>query len=142
MEFLSLPSRLDVLDDIGRFVLTAAEQAGIEKKRAYRLRLAVDEIATNIISYGYERAGISGNIDITAAATDDALTIILEDSAPPFNPIDHPEPEDLESPLEERQIGGLGVFLAIRNVDVFEYEHVGGRNRNIFVVKRNAGQAT
>ena len=66
----------------------------------------------------------------------DTLTITLEDTAAPFDPRGLPRPEQTELPLEERPIGGLGVFLTMENVDQFRYEYVGNRNRNIFVMKR------
>jgi anti-sigma regulatory factor (Ser/Thr protein kinase) len=55
--------------------------------------------------------------------------------------LNRPEPDDLDAPLENRVIGGLGVYLAIRNVDNFMYRHEDGRNHNIFVVKRQSEQA-
>ena len=60
MEPLILPGTLDSLSKIGAYVLEAASQAGLERKIAYRLRLAVDEIATNSIVHGYDRVGEEG----------------------------------------------------------------------------------
>ena len=57
MESLTVSGTLDSLKTIAAYVLSAAENAGLEKKPAYKLRLAVDEIATNIIVHGYEEAG-------------------------------------------------------------------------------------
>ena len=140
MEALTVPGTLDSLKVIRDFVFAAADAAGIDKKRAYRLGLAVDEIASNIIIHGYDEAGLTGSITATTQLTDDVLTVVLEDSAIPYNPILQAEPEGLDAPLQARKIGGLGVFLAFRNVDKFDYEFVDGRNRNIFVVNRSAPQ--
>lgn len=137
MESLTVPGTLDALSQIGQYVLDAAATAGLDKKAAYRLRLAVDEIATNIVTYGYEEAGVAGNIELHAAVDDRTLTIVLEDVAPPFDPREHDTDNlGLDQPLEERKIGGLGVFLALNGVDSFHYEYVNGRNRNVFVMHR------
>lgn len=137
MEALIVPGNLDSLTVIGKYIMTAAEAAGLEKKAAYRLRLAVDEIATNIVNYGYDAAGITGNIDVHAAIDATTLSIVVEDSANPFDPSKHEMPDDMDKPLEERQIGGLGIFLAIKGVDIFTYERIGDRNRNTFVMYRS-----
>lgn len=130
------PGTLTSLAPIGAFVLEHAAAAGLDRAAAYRLRLAVDEIATNIVLHGYEEAGRSGPIDVSAKLDTARLTIILEDDGEPFDPTSRSLPDDLDAPLEEREIGGLGVFLAIEGVDEFRYERAVNRNRNMFIVKR------
>lgn len=138
MEPLTVPAELDSLSPIGRYVLDAASAAGLDKKASYRLRLAVDEIATNIIDHGYRESGETGEVVIMADVRDDALTVVLEDTARPFDPRGAGRPDQIDMQLEDRPIGGLGVFLALQGVDEFEYEHDGKRNRNIFVMRRSA----
>jgi anti-sigma regulatory factor (Ser/Thr protein kinase) len=135
MEPLTLPGTLDSLSDIGAYVLDAASQAGLERKLAYRLRLAVDEIATNAIVHGYDTVGEEGNLIVSAEIDEGCVTIILEDTGPAYDPFDTPSPDDLDQPLDDRDIGGLGVFLAVQGVDEFRYEWAGGTNRNIFMMK-------
>jgi serine/threonine-protein kinase RsbW len=137
MEKRSLPAVLDSLSEIRRYVGEAAASAGIEAARAYQLQLAVDEIATNIILYGYKDAGASAVISIGSKFSDGALVITLEDQAPAFDPrtMQMPEAEDLARPLEERRVGGLGIFLAIQGVDRFEYRREHGANINVFEVR-------
>ena len=137
MEKRSLPAVLDSLAEIRRYVKEAAERAGIEEARAYQLQLAVDEIATNIILYGYKGASASAVISIGSEMSDDALVITLKDWATAFDPrtTQMPEAEDLARPLEERKIGGLGIFLAIQGVDRFDYRREDGSNVNVFEVR-------
>lgn len=137
MEPLILPGTLDSLTQIGAYILEASSEAGLERKLAYRLRLAVDEIATNAVLYGYERSSTEGNLVVIAEINDSSLTIILEDTGPAYDPFDTPSPDDLDEPLDDRDIGGLGVFLAIKGVDEFRYEWIDGMNRNIFVMNRS-----
>jgi serine/threonine-protein kinase RsbW len=138
MKPLSLPAKLDSLEEIGRYVVRATTEAKLATKAAYRLRLAVDEIATNIVTHGHKEAGLSGEFTVSAALTDYSLTVVLEDGGLPFDPLSHPLPgeDDLNLPLEVRPIGGLGIFLVLKGVDAFRYERVHDLNRNIFVVNR------
>ncbi|MFB2896033.1 ATP-binding protein [Aerosakkonemataceae cyanobacterium BLCC-F50] len=136
MEQLTVPGTLDSLSKISKYVLSAASAAGLDKKATYRLRLAVDEIATNVIIYGYEDAKIQGNLDLQAKIDDSSLTILMEDHAAAFDPTTKfiLEEDSINLPIQQRAIGGLGVYLAIQGVDRFMYERSGERNRNIFVV--------
>jgi anti-sigma regulatory factor (Ser/Thr protein kinase) len=136
MEALRIPATLESLGMVGRYVMEAAAAASIDKRQAYRLRLAVDEVVTNIIAHGYQEAGRDGDVALRAIVAPRTLTIVVEDSAVAFDPRQVPEPVGLDDPLEERAIGGLGIYLAIRGVDEFQYESPDGRNRNIFVVYR------
>jgi anti-sigma regulatory factor (Ser/Thr protein kinase) len=138
MDPLRVPARLDALGTIGAYVVAASESGGLDKRAAYGLRMAVDEIATNIIMHG--RPGEHGNeiIVIKAEIDDESVRIVLEDGGPAFNPLEKADPADLHLPAEDRQMGGLGVFLALRSVDKFEYDRVGSINRNTLVVRRRS----
>ena len=136
MEQLTVPGELASLKLIADFVLAEASKAGLDKKAAYRLRLAIDEIATNIILYGFQEAPQAGELQLFSTTDPSKLEIAIEDSAIPFDPITARQVEatELALPLEERQMGGLGVYLAIQGVDQFRYERVKDRNRNTFVM--------
>ncbi len=137
MKPINLPGILASLEVIRDYVRAAAHEVGLDRKRTYRLSLAVDEIATNIISHGYEEAGYVGEIDVIAKISDGTLTIVLEDTAVPYDPHKADNPDDLDAPLEDRDIGGLGVFLAIQYVDEFRYERIADRNLHTFIMKAN-----
>lgn len=136
MESKTFPGILDSLDPIRQHIKELSNQAGLDKKSTYNLMLAADEIATNIILYGYEQAGQSGNIEVLSEIADNQLKIVFEDEAVPFDPTarDLPDADDFSIPLEERQIGGMGIFLTINGVDQFLYEYANNRNRNIFIM--------
>ena len=136
MESLIVPGRLESLERIGKYVMAAAAEAGLEKAAAYRLRLAIDEIVTNIILYGYDSGRREGDVELRSTLEDEALTICVEDAAMAFDPRQKAPPSDLDAALENRQMGGLGVFLAIEGVDRFNYEWVNNHNRNIFTMHR------
>ncbi len=134
MESIIIPGSLESLDKISQYVITVAKKANLDKKTAYNLRLAVDEIATNIIVHGYEAAGIQGDIVCQAEFKEKKLSIYLEDTGSEYDPTKHEQPDDLYKPLEERDIGGLGIYLAINGVDKYIYERLGNMNRHIFIV--------
>jgi anti-sigma regulatory factor (Ser/Thr protein kinase) len=137
MQALTMPATLDSLGAIGHFVMAAAAAAGLTKTAAYRLRLAVDEFATNIIVHGYGGACDAKSIHLRAEIDDALLTVTLEDEGVAFDPRDMPPPDDMHLPAEERKIGGLGVYLALEGIDRFHYERVGNRNRSVLVMSRH-----
>lgn len=125
----------ETLSRLRQYVVEVSEQVGLEKAAMHRLRLAIDEIATNIIVYGYAGRD-EGEIRVTTSIDDEFMTISLEDTGVPFDPTQRELPTDFDDPLEERDIGGLGIYLAINGVDDFRYERVGECNRNHFTVRR------
>jgi serine/threonine-protein kinase RsbW len=137
MESLTLPGTLNSLDSLRVCVRSAAGSAGLGETAVYRLVLAVDEVATNIVTHGYDEAGLSGAIEIWSEVDTDALRIYLEDTGAPYDP-DEVRMVDIDQPLEKRVEGGLGVFLAHRCVDDLLYLNSGGRNRHTFVVRRGS----
>ncbi|MGD1713570.1 ATP-binding protein [Hydrocoleum sp. CS-953] len=138
MEALILLGKLENLGRIRQYVKSAATEAGLEKKVSYKLCLAVDEIATNIITHGYNENGLEGSISVEAKIDETSLTVYIEDTAKPYDPTTKEAltEEDLKKRMEERPLGGYGIHLAYQSVDKFIYEHIGDRNRNILVVNR------
>lgn len=135
METLTLPGNLTSLSPIGKYVMETAKEASLDKRAAYKLRLAIDEVATNIIVHGYQEHDLEGDIKIKSDLQDDQLKITLEDTAVAYDPTKQQEEIDVDVPIEERKIGGLGVFLAFDGVDKFLYERDGNINRNILIVE-------
>ena len=94
--------------------------------------LASEEIFTNIVSYAYEDDK-EHMIVVRVDLNDGELTLEIEEDGRPFDPLKVPEP-DIEKPLEERPVGGLGVFLARKSMDELEYRRKSGKN--ILVMKK------
>lgn len=132
---LRVPAVLDSLDRVAEFVLCLGDRAGLSGEARYRLRLAADELATNIVLHGYGAA--PGHISLTGGVEPDRVWLRFEDSAPAFDPRQGMRPPDLSVPLAEREEGGLGVFLAFTAVDYFAYELVDGRNVSTLVISRD-----
>jgi anti-sigma regulatory factor (Ser/Thr protein kinase) len=109
MKPATIPATLDSLGAIAEYVMAAAASAGLDKQASYRLRLAVDEIATNIIVHGYANVGHQGALELRAEIDDRTLTIAIDDTGATYDPRQTPIP-DLNLPLEQRPIGGLGLL--------------------------------
>jgi serine/threonine-protein kinase RsbW len=127
---------LDSLEPIRVFVGGAAERAGLDSSAAYKLCLAVDEVASNVVVHGYEEAGRAGDIDVEAAVESGVLVVRMADTSEGYVPDAHVVTEDeLAAPLETREPGGLGLFLVRDSVDEFTYERIDGRNVHRFGVR-------
>lgn len=137
MNTLIFPAHLDSLEAIGKFVLDSATEAGLSRKKAYKLRLAVDELATNIINYGYKIHPVDkALLEISAQLDDESLTIVLIDTGLSYDPSEASFDDSvLDKLIEERPIGGLGIFLAMKNVDEFSYKTSENKNMSTFIVK-------
>jgi serine/threonine-protein kinase RsbW len=126
------------LEAVRSFLTSVGESMGLDKNKIYKLCLAADEIATNIIIHGYIEAGIEGgNFEISLHLEDDMLIATISDAAVPYNPLqrDLPTADDLALPLEERAIGGLGILMAKESVDEYCYAYEEGKNLNILKIK-------
>jgi anti-sigma regulatory factor (Ser/Thr protein kinase) len=133
MQDLTLSADLDNLKQIRDYVKVASVATGMDDRASYNLQLAVDEIATNIITHGYLESGIQGSIILRSEVIPEGLRITLEDTGVEFDPTTRIVDEsDLSRPLEERAMGGLGIFLALQGVDNFSYKRINDRNYNIF----------
>ena len=120
MESLRVSATLDSLEKISTFVVDATTRAGLDDHAAWQVQLAVDEAATNIIQHGYNPA-IPGIIDIAWRVEHDKLIVTLRDRGRRFNPKDVPAP-NIQSPLEEREPGGLGLYLMNKLMDDVHFE--------------------
>jgi anti-sigma regulatory factor (Ser/Thr protein kinase) len=87
----------------------------------YLLRLVIEEIATNIVKYGYDQ-GAQGVIQLHYANERDALRVTIRDRGRPFDPREAPDPALGDDPAT-RQIGGLGLFLVRESSDELRYSH-------------------
>ncbi|GAA3794838.1 ATP-binding protein [Streptomyces phyllanthi] len=134
---LRVPAALGSLDEVARFVLDLGGRAGLHPSGLYRLRLAADELATNIVVHGYR--GAPGVIAVDGGIDADRVWVRFQDDAPAFDPRQGMRPPALDQPLAEREIGGLGVYLAYTAVDAFAYELVSGRNVSTLVMLRREG---
>ena len=96
-------------------------------------QLAVEEIITNIINHGYKNAG--GKIVIYCRINVNQAEVRIRDDAPRFDPLSLPEPE-LDGTIENRKIGGLGIFLVRQVMDEISYRYENGQNILVMIKKK------
>ena len=99
---------------------------------------AVDELSANIILHGY--AGTPGQVEIRCRMDGEAFMVTLRDSAPPFDPTGVAEP-DLDVPLEQRRVGGLGIYLSRKMMDDMRYQRLPSGENELTLVKRTVRAA-
>lgn len=135
---LTMGNDLNSLSGAARTIETFLGGLNIGAKERYTVALAFEEMATNIIKYGFEKDGAFHQIDVRLSADADMLKLELEDSGIEFNPLNLGEPE-LADPVEQREIGGLGIHLVKRMADALDYRRENGRNLLTITVKRKDG---
>ena len=102
------------------------EEHELAPEIAYSVNLSIDEILTNTISYGYDDDE-PHRIEIIVRLEPDSLVVVIVDDSAPFDLSATPE-ADVEATLEDREVGGLGLFLVHQMMDKVEYERVDGCN--------------
>ena len=128
---------LSELDTLRRNLEEFGKSLGMTKKSISQINLAMEEVVANIIWHGYAD-NEEHWIKITMWHQDGTLTLRIEDDGIPFNPVVAETP-DLERPLEERKIGGLGCYLTRCLMNHIVYERSG--NKNILTMKKTIGEA-
>ncbi len=122
----SVGNHLSEVESLHEKVKGFGQQAGLPEKCIFDVNLAVEELFTNIVLYGYEDKD-DHMIDIFLRCDGSSLRMRIEDDGKPFNPLDASDP-DLHSPPEHRSVGGLGVYLAETVMDDIRYERRDKKN--------------
>src|SRR5437867_2849223 len=133
MESITVPATLDSLASISDFITRAAVQAGLDDHASWQTQLAVDEAATNIIQHGYDPEA-PGQIQLAWRIEGNEFVVTLHDRGRRFNPDDVTAP-DINSPLDEREVGGLGIYLMSRLMDSVQFEF-DDQDGNLLIMKK------
>jgi anti-sigma regulatory factor (Ser/Thr protein kinase) len=123
------------LEPIRCFVEQYAHELGIAAQAVCDLTWCITEIVTNVIEHGYEEK--PGMVEVVLARRNRDFIMQISDQAPPFDPNTCPEP-DLTLPLEQRPLGGLGVYMTKKMMDVFDYQLTENGSNQTTLIKRNA----
>lgn len=136
---VDLQSSLDELPKLQAFLADSAARFHIPAPIVGQLELALEEIVTNVISYGFDESGDpNGHVIRVALSVDGrAITVTVEDDGAAFDPLERAAP-DVTVPIEEREIGGLGILLVRELMDDVRYDRVDDRNRLTLTKQINA----
>jgi sigma-B regulation protein RsbU (phosphoserine phosphatase) len=102
------------------FFFSVCREHGVDEDMVKSLNLAIEECVANVINYAYPK-GIRGHVELTARVVDDVLTLVIKDHGAAFDPTQHTD-VDVDAELDDRQVGGLGIYLARTIMDTMHYE--------------------
>lgn len=129
MKELMVEAKTENLTEVFSFVQEELSDSECPKKIKRQIKLCVEEIFMNITHYAYNPETGPAKIAVEVVKDPVPIRIIISfiDHGKPYDPLKHEAP-DLDLSLEEREIGGLGIFLVKENVDGIDYEYKDGQN--------------
>ena len=122
------------LDEVNRFIENQLEEHDCSPKVQIQIALAVEEIFVNVAHYAYKSEEGIVTIRTEIHEQPRAISITFIDSGVPYNPLEKEDP-DITLSAEEREIGGLGIFMVKQSMDDISYEYAGNRNRLTIIKK-------
>ena len=125
MERFEIIAKTDNLPQVLGFIDEKIEEAGGDMRIQLQIDIAVEEIFVNIASYAYE--GKEGMAEILFELNGDCAEITFIDSGVPYDPLAKEDP-DITLSAEQRQIGGLGIFMVKKSMDDMKYEYKDNKN--------------
>lgn len=139
---LKLPARMDSLEAFAGFIEQTCEALHIRDPLIMKLKLAAEELLVNVVRYAYTKAGGEGAIEMRCGMADpETFCMAILDQGTPFNPLLAPQP-DLDDDIDNRPVGGLGVFLVREMADHLDYTRENGTNAVLFCKKINPESGT
>lgn len=127
MAELTLQASLEKLDEVLAFVEENLEKNECPMKVLMQVQIAVEEIFVNIAHYAYDSE--QGMVTIRVEVGGDPLQVMITfiDQGVPYDPLQKEDP-DVTLSAEDRQIGGLGIFMVKKSMDDIKYEYADGKN--------------
>ncbi|MCF0175065.1 MAG: ATP-binding protein [Bacteroidales bacterium] len=132
-EALLLPAKREAFVTLKDWLNSIADELSLPDKTRKQLLISADEIFTNIASYGYPSGDGHAKVMVELDTENEEFSIVFSDKGVPYNPLETPDP-DLTKPIEEREAGGLGVFVVKKMMDVVEYRRE--EDCNILTLKK------
>ena len=123
----TFPAKTEALPDVLGFVEETLEGYGCPMKIQMAVSVAIEEAFVNIAHYAYPENAGDMNLGIGFDAQRRTLTFRMTDQGIPFDPLKKPDP-DITLSAEEREIGGLGIFIAKKTMDSLSYSYENGEN--------------
>mgnify|MGYP002521560404 FL=1 len=133
---LTLSNNVLEIPQLNAFVDEVCEFHGLDPMATMEMNLALEEAVVNVMTYAYPE-GTKGYVDISAQSDNSGLKFVISDSGKPFDPTTKEE-VDTTLPAEQREIGGLGIFLVRKMMDSVKYEYKDGHN--ILTLKKKTNQ--
>ncbi len=123
---LTIPCDVNQITRLAQMVEEVCGEVGLPPTDTMQVNLALEEAVVNVIDYAYPM-GLDGEVTIEVEANAEQIKFVVIDNGQPFDPTNKEE-ADVTQPLEQRAIGGLGIYLIRRYMDSINYERRDGRN--------------
>jgi len=136
MKELTVEAAVENIEVVTDFVNEELEKLDCPLKARRQIDVAIDELFGNIARYAYSPDVGKATVRFSVEENPLEVTITFIDNGIPFNPLEKSNP-DTHLSAEERPIGGLGIFLVKKSMDMVEYEYKNGQN--ILKIKKNIG---
>ncbi len=135
MKELEIDATVENLTKVLMFVDAELESVDCPMKSQMQIDIAVEEIYVNIAHYAYKEQGITGRAWLRMDISGDPMvaTFTFIDQGVPYNPLAKPDP-DITLSADERQIGGLGIYMVKESMEDLSYEYADGSN--VFTFKK------
>ena len=134
MKEMTIDAAIENIPAVTAFVEEQLEQYNCPMKAQMQIDIAIDELFSNIAQYAYTPN--HGKATVRVEVTQDPMAVIITfiDNGVPYNPLAKADP-DVTLSADEREIGGLGIFMVKKSMDDINYEYKNGQN--ILKIKKN-----
>ena len=134
MKEITIDAAVENIEVVTDFISYELEQMNCPAKASTQIMIAIDEIFGNIARYAYTPD--IGKATVRLSVEKDPLSVIIVfiDHGKPFNPLEHADP-NVHATVQERKVGGLGIFLVKKTMNMVEYDYKDGKN--ILTIKKN-----
>lgn len=134
MKELSIPATVENIQHVTAFVNEQLEAYCCPPRAQLQIELAIDELFANIAHYAYAPGIGSATVRVEVVQEPLAVIITFIDQGVPFDPLKADDP-DITLSAQERQIGGLGIYMVKQSMDEISYEYRNGQN--ILTIKKH-----
>lgn len=129
-----MDAAIENLPEVLSFIELQLEEMDCPLKAQMRIAVAAEEVFVNIASYAYAPGSGQATVGVELEEGANQVRLTFVDSGMPFDPLQKEDP-DVSLPAEERQIGGLGIFMTKKTMDDVRYEYKDGKN-NLTLIKK------
>ena len=126
-----ITNQRDQIDTVRKFFDDYSKDNKLTEKTVHDIQMALDEVLTNIVNYGYEDTD-EHQIDIHFGVNDDAVKVEIVDDSKPYNILEKDNP-DISLSMEDKPIGGLGIFLIKKLMSNVDYYTEEGKNHLVMI---------
>ena len=128
MKEITIDALIENINTVTAFVDDLLDEIDCPMKSKIQIHIVIDEIFGNICHYAYKDSVGTVTVSVEFQNTPKTICLTFTDNGIPYNPLETEDP-DITLSSEERNIGGLGIYLVKRNMDEIKYEYINKQNR-------------